>query len=105
MRSSERGGAIAWSLSLGLAVAGIVMVVRSRRGRLRHAGTRAWAIAAGAFSGFLAIAGVTVWVRGATGAFYENRLGPTAWHLTMVISVSVVIIVGWAVTHRRQKVG
>ena len=102
MRSSERGGSIAWSLTLGLAVAGIFMVVQSRRGHLFDAGARAWAIAAGALSGLLAIAGVNVWVAGASGAFYEDRLGATAWHLTMVIAIGVGLIVGWAVTHRRQ---
>lgn len=103
MRSAERGGAIAWSLTLGMAVAGIVLVVRSRRGRLFDAGARWWAIAAGVFSGLLAIAGVNVWLRGATGAFYEDRLGATSWHLTMIIAVGVGLIVGWAVTRRRQE--
>jgi hypothetical protein len=102
MRSEERGGSIAWSLALGLALAGIVMVVRSRRGHLFDAGGRAWAIAVGALSGLLAIAGVSVWVGGASGAFYEDRLGATAWHVTMVIAIGVGLIVGWAATHRRQ---
>jgi hypothetical protein len=102
MRSEERGGSIAWSLALGLALAGIVMVVRSRRGHFFDAGGRAWAIAAAGLSGLLAIAGVSVWVGGASGAFYEDRLGATAWHVTMVIAIGVGLIVGWAATHRRQ---
>lgn len=102
MRSSERGGSIAWSLTLALAVAGFVMVVRSRRGHLFDAGARAWAIAAGALSGSLALAGVNVWVRGASGDFYEDRLGATAWHLTMVIAVGGGLFVGWAASHHRQ---
>lgn len=102
MRSAERGGAIAWSLTLGLAVAGIVMVVRTRRWRLFEAGARPLAIVAGAMSALLAIAGVTIWIRGASGDFYEDRLGATAWHLPMVIAVAVGVVVGWASSRRRE---
>ena len=102
MRSSERGGAIAWSLTLGLAVAGIVMVVRSRRGRFSEAGAHPLAIVAGAISALLAIAGVNIWIRGANGDFYEDRLGATAWHLPMVIAVAAGLVVGWAASRRRE---
>ena len=102
MRSSERGGAIAWSLTLGLAVTGIVMVVRSRRGRLFEARVHPLAIIAGAISALLAIAGVNIWIRGANGTFYEDRLGATAWHLPMVIAVAAGLVVGWAASRRRQ---
>ncbi len=102
MRSSERGGAIAWSVTLGLAVAGIVMVVRTRRGRLFEVGARPLAIVAGAISALLAIAGVTIWIRGASGDFYEDRIGATAWHLPMVIAVAAGLVVGWAASRDRE---
>ena len=102
MRSSERGGAIAWSLTLGLAVAGIVMVVRSRRERLSEPGARVLGLAAGAISALLAMSGVNIWIRAVNGDFYEDRLGATAWHLPMVIAVAAGLVVGWAASRGRE---
>jgi hypothetical protein len=100
MLSSERSGAIAGALALGLAVAGTVMV-RPRPGHDLNPGALFATLAAGAFSVLLAIAGGSVWLRGASGDLYEGRLGSTGWHLAMVISVGVGLAAGWAVTRRR----
>lgn len=99
MLNAERGGAIAGALTLGLAVAALVML-RPRRGHHVDSGVRFGTLTAAALSVLLAIAGVNVWVRGATGDLYEDRLGPTGWHLAMVIAVGTGLAVGWAATRR-----
>jgi hypothetical protein len=100
MLNSERSGAIAGALALGLAVAALVMV-RPRRGRHLDPAARFGTIAAGALSVLLAIAGASVWLRGASGDLYEGRLGSTGWHLAMIIAVGVGLAAGWAATRRR----
>lgn len=100
MLSSERSGAIAGALALGLAVAGMV-IARPRRGRHLDPAARFGTLAAGALSVLLAIVGVSVWVSGASGDLYEGRLGSTGWHLAMVIAAGVGLAAGWAATRRR----
>lgn len=100
MLSSERSGAIAGALALGLAVAGMV-IARPRRGRHLDPAARFGTLAAGALSVLLAIVGVSVWVSGASGDLYEGRVGSTGWHLAMVIAAGVGLAAGWAATRRR----
>lgn len=101
MRNSERTGAIAWAITLGMAVLGLLVLARSRRGHRIGGVARALTVAALAMSTLLAAAGVTVWVRGAGGAFYEDRIGATSWHLAMVVAVGAGLVGGWLFTISR----
>jgi hypothetical protein len=105
MRSSERGGAIAWALTLGLAVLSLVVLGRSRQPH--EAEARPLTLEAGAMSMALAVAGVSVWILGARGGFYENRIGATTWHVVMVVATTSGLLAGWVFTtaSRRRREG
>lgn len=105
MRSSERGGAIAWALTLGLAVLALVVLARSRQ--VHEAEARPLTLEAGAMATALAVAGVSVWILGARGGFYENRIGATTWHVAMVVAATAGVLAGWVFTtaSRRRREG
>jgi hypothetical protein len=83
------------------AVFGLVVLARCRPRHRVGAGARVLMVAAGAMSTLLAAAGVSVWVRGAGGGFYEDRIGATSWHLAMVVAVAAGLIGGWLFTNSR----
>jgi len=101
MRSSERAGTIAWAVTLGVAVFGLVVLARCRPGHRVGAGARVLTVVAWAMSTLLAAAGARVWVRGAGGGFYEARSGATSWHLAMVVAVAAGLIGGWLFTNSK----
>lgn len=104
MRSSERGGAIAWALTLGLAVLALVVLARSRQPH--EAEARPLTLEARVMSMALAVAGVSVWILGARGAFYEDRIGATTWHVVTIVAVTAGLLGGWVFTtawHRLRE--
>jgi hypothetical protein len=103
MYGSERAGAIVWALTLGLALAGLVMLARCRRGRRDRSDALTLTVVALVVSGSLAIAATVGWIHGAQGGFYEDRLGSTAWNAANVAAILVGLAAGWALTPRPKR--
>lgn len=95
--NSERSGAIVWALTFSAAVFGLVAVLRVLIDRQRRAGQDRWSALAVLPSGLLATVDIIVWSRGATGAYYEDRTGPTIWHAANIVALLVGAGVGWLV--------
>ena len=102
MYGSERAGAIVWALTLGLALAGSVMLARCRRSHGRSE-SRTLTLLALVASGSLAVAATVTWFQGAQGEFYEDRLGPTVWNVANLIAILVGIAAGWVLTPRETR--
>ena len=97
MENAERAGAMAWALTLGLAVAGLVALAHFRWSH-SDAGARGLTVAATALSGLLATAGVIVWVQGARGEFFEDRIGSTTWNVANAAAVIIALTGTWLLT-------
>ncbi|MGI9609816.1 MAG: hypothetical protein ACR2NL_05940 [Acidimicrobiia bacterium] len=102
MRSAERNGAIAWALTLGLALAGLVMLVRCGRGRTERSKSRTLTLLAVVVSASLAVVATVTWIQGAQGGFYEDRVGSTTWNVANVAAILVGFAAGWLLTPRSE---
>lgn len=102
MSSNERSGAIAWGLTLGLAMMALIMLPRTRRASGPALWDRLATVSAFVTSALLAVAGVWVWSLGAQGELFEGRIGATTWHSAMIIWAAVGLAAGWFFTRRRE---
>lgn len=100
MHGSERAGAIAWALTLGLALTGLMALGRCRRGGSDGSDSRALTVVALVLSASLAVVATVSWIIGAQGGFYEDRIGATTWTSVNVAAILLGVTAGWVITLR-----
>jgi len=95
MEYAERAGAMAWAVTLLLAVGALAVLARARLGAGRGVGLVVVGVLVSLMAASLAVVGVVVWIDGARGALYEGRIGATSWHVFNVFAVLVGAAGGW----------
>lgn len=103
MRSSEIGGLAAWSMTLGLAILGLVVLVRSRHTGRHGLAERSATVVAVLASASLAGAGVAVWLQGIRGRYYDDLIGPAWWNIGMLVGLVVGLVVGLLIPFRTTE--
>jgi len=103
MKGAEETGAIAWSVTLGLAMLGVAILVQMWRGRLQ--GGAAWplVVAASVLSFGLAVTATIVAVSGAQGEIYEGRASSATWILVNVVAALVGVVAGGLIARRLRS--
>jgi len=95
MEFSERSGAMWWAATLFLAIGALAVLARVRLGAGRGVGLAVVGVVVSLIAGSLALVGVRVWIDGARGTLFEDRIGPTSWHIFNLLAVVVGAGGGW----------